>query len=151
MLSHSITSNSLQPCGLFPGNSADKESTYNVGDWGQIPRQGQSLGEKHGKPLQDSYLENPHGQRSLVGYCPQCPKKLDCVIKHGTGAHQNPLSMGTIQARILEWVAMPSSRGSSQTGMEPRSSTLQVDSLPSEPPGKPRFSHWIRKIPWRSK
>ena len=29
-------------------------------------------------------------------------------------AHQAPLSMETLQARILEWVAMPSSRGSSQ-------------------------------------
>ena len=25
---------------------------------------------KHGNPLQYSYLENPHGQRSLVGYSP---------------------------------------------------------------------------------
>ena len=40
---------------------------------------------------------------------------------------------GISQARILEWVARPSSRGSSQ----PRSPALQVDSLPSEPPGKP--------------
>ena len=40
------------------------------------------------------------------------------------------------QARILEWVATPSSRGSSQ----PRSPALQEDSLPSEPPGKPRQS-----------
>ena len=31
-----------------------------------------------------------------------------------TVAHQTPLSMGILQARILEWVAMPSSRGSSQ-------------------------------------
>ena len=30
-----------------------------------------------------------------------------------TVAHQAPLSMGILQARILEWVAMPSSRGSS--------------------------------------
>ena len=29
-------------------------------------------------------------------------------------AHQAPLSMGILQARILEWVAIPSSRGSSQ-------------------------------------
>ena len=29
-------------------------------------------------------------------------------------AHQAPLSMGILQARILEWVSMPSSRGSSQ-------------------------------------
>ena len=30
-------------------------------------------------------------------------------------AHQAPLSTGSLQARILEWVAMPSSRGSSQS------------------------------------
>ena len=54
--------------------------------------------------------------------------------------HQAPLSMGILQASILEWVAMPSSRGSSQ----PRDWT-QVpglphckESLPSEPPGKPK-------------
>ena len=29
-------------------------------------------------------------------------------------AHQAPLSMGILQASILEWAAMPSSRGSSQ-------------------------------------
>ena len=28
-------------------------------------------------------------------------------------AHQPPLSMGILKARILEWVAMPTSRGSS--------------------------------------
>ena len=32
-----------------------------------------------------------------------------------TVACQAPLSMGILQARILEWVAMPSSRGSSQS------------------------------------
>ena len=31
-----------------------------------------------------------------------------------TVTHQAPLSMGILQVRILEWVAMPSSRGSSQ-------------------------------------
>ena len=54
-----------------------------------------------------------------------------------TVAQQALLSMGILQAGILEWVAMPSSRGSSQPGIKPRSLTLQVGSLPSEPPGKP--------------
>ena len=54
-----------------------------------------------------------------------------------TAAHQAPLFMGILQARILEWVAMPSSRGSSQPRDQTQASTLQVDSLPSEPPGKP--------------
>ena len=42
------------------------------------------------------------------------------------------------QARILEWVVIPFSRGSSKPGIEPGSPALQADSLPSEPPGKPR-------------
>ena len=47
---------------------------------------------------------------------------------------------GILQARILEWVATPSSRGSSQ----PMSPALQVDSLPSEPPGKPKnILEWV--------
>ena len=47
-----------------------------------------------------------------------------CVLSHsivsdslrplGTAAHQAPLSTGILQAKILEWVVMPSSRGSSQ-------------------------------------
>ena len=46
--------------------------------------------------------------------------------------------MGILQARILEWVAMPSSKGSSHQGIKPRSPLLQTDSLPSKPPGKPK-------------
>ena len=45
---------------------------------------------------------------------------------------------GILQARILEWVALPFSRGSSQPRVEPRSPALQVDSLPVEPQGKPK-------------
>ena len=55
-----------------------------------------------------------------------------------TVAHQAPLSMGILQARILEWVAMPSSRGSSQARDQTQSLAFQADFLPAEPPGKPR-------------
>ena len=44
---------------------------------------------------------------------------------------------GIVQARILEWIAFPFSRESSQPGVEPRFPALQADSLPTEPPGKP--------------
>ena len=52
-----------------------------------------------------------------------------------TVAHQAPLSMGILQARTLEWVAVPSSRGSSQ-----HRDLIRVvgGSLCSEPPGKPK-------------
>ena len=46
---------------------------------------------------------------------------------------------GILQARILEWVAIPFSRGSSGPGIECRSPALQADSLQSEPPGKPMY------------
>ena len=42
-----------------------------------IPGLGKSLGGGHGNPLQDSHLENHHGQRSLVGYNPLGNKELD--------------------------------------------------------------------------
>ena len=45
---------------------------------------------------------------------------------------------GILQARILEWVAFSFTRGSPNPGIEPRSPTLQTDSLPAEPPGKPK-------------
>ena len=45
---------------------------------------------------------------------------------------------GILQARMLEWVAFPFSRGSPNPGIKPRSPALQVDSLPAEPQGKPK-------------
>ena len=35
------------------------------------------IGEGNGNPLQYSCVENPHGQRSLVGYSPQGPIESD--------------------------------------------------------------------------
>ena len=49
-----------------------------------------------------------------------------------TTALQAPLSMGILQARILEGVTLPCLLN---PGMEPRSPALQAESLPSEPPG----------------
>ena len=46
---------------------------------------------------------------------------------------------GILQTRILEWVAIPFSRRSSQPRDQTRVSTLQADALPSKPPGKPWF------------
>ena len=43
-----------------------------------------------------------------------------------------------LQARILEWIAFPFSRGSSNPGIVPRSPALQADSLPAETQGKPK-------------
>ena len=45
---------------------------------------------------------------------------------------------GILQARILEWIAVPFSRGSSQPRDRNQSPTLQVDSFPAEPQRKPK-------------
>ena len=52
----------------------------------------------------------------------------------GSSVHRIP------QARLLEWIVTPFSRGLPSPGTEPTSSALAVDSLPSEPPGKPQIS-----------
>ena len=45
---------------------------------------------------------------------------------------------GILQARILEWVAFPYSRGSPKPGNKPRYPTMKADSVTAEPPGKPK-------------
>ena len=48
----------------MPANAGD------IKDVGPIPGLGRSPGEVHGSALQYSGLENPYGQRMLVGYSP---------------------------------------------------------------------------------
>ena len=57
----------------FPDGTSGKEPVINAGDvrdMGSVPELGRSPGGGHGNPRQCSCLENPHGQRSLVGYSP---------------------------------------------------------------------------------
>ena len=42
-----------------------------------------------------------------------CFNHVQLFVTVWTAAYQAPLSMGILQARILEWVAMPSSTGPS--------------------------------------
>ena len=74
----------------FPCGSAGKESACNSGDLGSIPGLGSSLGEGKGYP-------------SILAW------RIPWTV-----AHQALLSMGILQKSILERVAMPSSRGTSQ-------------------------------------
>ena len=46
---------------------------------------------------------------------------------------------GILQARILERVAIPSPGDLPDLEIKPGSPALQADSLPSEPPGKPKW------------
>ena len=65
----------------------------------------------------------------VIQSCPTLCHPMDCSIP-ACSVH------GILQARILEWVAISFSRGSSWPRNWPRSPTLQADVLPSEPPRK---------------
>ena len=52
---------------------------------------------------------------------------------------------GILQARILEWVSISFSRGSSLSRDRTQVFCIQSDTLPSESPGKPRMGHKLLK------
>ena len=54
---------------------------------------------------------------------------------------------GILQAKILEWVAFPFSRGVPKPGIAPRFPTLQADSLPTESSGKSKNTGMSSPIP----
>ena len=56
-----------------------------------------------------------------------------------TVAHQAPLSMGF--SRQEHWSGLPFPLPGDLPGIKPASPTLQADSLPTEPPGKPALFH----------
>ena len=60
-----------------------------------------------------------------------CPTLCDAMDGSLPGSSVH----GILQARILEWVAIPFPRGTPDPGMELGSPALQPDSLPTEPPG----------------
>ena len=88
----------------FPGSSAGKEPTCNVGDPSLIPGSGKFPGEGIGYPLQYSCLENPHGQRSLVGSSPWAHKESDTTERLST-AHRKgtALEVDKIKHSILSY------------------------------------------------
>ena len=68
------------------------------------------------------------GNVLVTQLCPTLCNPMDCSPP-GSSIH------GILQARIVEWVAISFSRGSSQPRDQSQSPILQVDSLLSEPPG----------------
>ena len=73
----------------FPGGSEGKESACNTKDLGSLPGLGGPSGGGQGNPLQYSCLENPHGQRNLVGYSPWGDKESD-TTEQLTSSSNNP-------------------------------------------------------------
>ena len=68
----------------------------------------------------------------VVQLCPTLCDPMDCSLP-GSSVHE------IHQARILEWVAVPFSRGSSRPRDRTWVSCIIGTFLPSEPPGKPVY------------
>ena len=100
----------------------------------RVSRCGASLVEERGlraRRLQQLQLQALEHRLNSCGYVVLCLVTQACLTLCNPMA---PLSMGDSPARILQWVVMPSSRGSSRPRDRTQVSPLQEDSLPPEPP-----------------
>ena len=92
---------------------------------------------------QPIYVLRVKSESEVAQSCPTLCDPMDCSLS-GSSAH------GIFQARVLEWVAISFSRGSSQLRDQPGSPTLQADALPSEPVRKlnlySRVSVGVQKV-----
>ena len=95
------------------------------------------------------------GREKLGGWGYQTHTVLCCVwllsrvllfVTAWTVAFQAPLSMGFSRQEYWRGLPCPPPWDLSNPGIEPRSPALQVDSLPSEPPGKPQIHTTIYEI-----
>ena len=90
-----------------------------------------SLARELDSNVSQQRLQTPCESVLVSQSCPTLYDPMDC---------SPPVSSvhGISQAGILEWVAILFSRVLPDLGIKPGSPALQVDSLPSEPPRKPR-------------
>ena len=79
------------------------------------------------KPYQVAFLSTTFKSSQSLSHVRLC-NPMDC-------SPRGSCIRGILQARILEWVAISFSRGSSRPRDRTRSPTLQADALPSKPPG----------------
>ena len=118
-------SDSLRPHGLYSSrNSPGQNTGLHILSLLQeiFPTQGSNPGLPHCRRL---LYQLSQGKSKAAQSCLTLCNSMDYTVH------------GILQARILEWVPFPFSRGSSQPRIEPRSPALQVASLPAEPQGKP--------------
>ena len=125
-------------------------------DLGWIPGLGRSPGEGYSYPLQYSHTHthtHTHTEAlSIYIYAnihiatPWLNYSFTLLLSENHSAcnsmDRSPLGSsvhGVLQARILPWVPILFSWGSSWQRDQSKNSALQVDSLLSEPPGPPKF------------
>ena len=113
---YSVMSNSLQPHGLYNSWNSPGQNTA-VGSLSLL----QGIFPTQGSPTlqEDSLPAEPQGKPHIINIYPPISKKVlvaqSCLILCNSVDCSQPSSSvnGILQARILEWVASPFSRGSS--------------------------------------
>ena len=90
----------------------------------QCPLTSLSSYPNHSQILHEGFYDCFIPQVKVAQSCPTLCDPLDYTVH------------GILQARILEWVAVSFSRGSSQPRNRTRAPALQADFLPAEPQGK---------------
>ena len=66
------------------------------------------------KPFRQMVISAKRGSEFAIPVLGSVAQLCPALVSPWTVARQAPLSMGLLQVSILGWVAMPSSRGSSQ-------------------------------------
>ena len=112
------------------------------------------------EPLRDPEVSSPQRQSTNSSYfcsciqhyssnvnitrqdrsCTEEEAHLSVMSDSATSKDNSPLGFyvhGILQARIMEWVAVPSSRGASQSRDRTRVSCIAGRFFTTEPPGKP--------------
>ena len=89
-----------------------------------IPGLGRSPGGGHGNPLQYSFLENSHGQRSLAGYSPWGGRESDTTGRLSTAQH----SLQTFKTTMWTFVHIKSTERLN-THRVTSSSSIQLNNL----------------------
>ena len=141
---------------IFPGGLVCKESACNTGDLGSIPGLRRSPGGGCGNPLQYSCLENPHGQRSLVGCSPWGHKESDTTGQlsraHSTWNLKEWYGWGCLQGRNrdedIENRLVDTMWGAGSKGWD-RGSSTDMPTLPCiKPIAGEKLPHNTRSSAW---
>ena len=69
--------------------------------------------------------------------------RVQLFVTPWTVAHQAPPSMGFSRQEYWSGLPFPSPGDLRDPGIQPRSPTLQADTLTSEPPGEPFIGIWV--------
>ena len=107
----------LSPTRKFLDGSAVKNLFANTGDCGSIPGLGISSGGGNGNPFQHSCLDNTMGRGAWQATVQRVARSWTQLNEHTESCPtlcDSRVDPRILQARTLEWVAFPFSRGSSQ-------------------------------------